>query len=508
MTYDSTLHGISDLLGHWRFNAATAVDDVQGNTATIGASVTTGHAGFLYDDATDGSYDFPGPAFGTPGAVSIPHHASYPTTGAFTVCLWIKPDTHTQANTQLFAKLNTGPVRGFGLQFVTHPGGGDPLLSVTTQEPGTAMTTAYGPRITREVVYFVVGTYDGAATLKLYVNGRLYAENAAVPAPPGSSTGDFLINLAGLAQDAALFGRALTLSEVEALYEAGAGACNFAWYTAGYQSTSLGIVAAWPLDEAAASTVSGVSLVEGANGHAGITPASRTAHTALIVAPGGMHLPAQDPVACKDGGTSWKLNTADIGSFPFTRFLVANHAALEPTDFSLVAWVAPQRWPGGIMEKSDGADTGYGMGINAAGRPYVWVGDGGGADVCLADASDTVPVDGRILLVGTYEAATTTLKLYRQHSLVKTLVGTNGLAHAGDLYLGYDHRASAVALERYFGGRMDKFAIHNVVLSASDVLALWEACRCVGQRSRAYLLAGLGALAAGLAPDISGKGVR
>jgi hypothetical protein len=484
VTYDSTLHAISGLVGHWRLNEAsgtTAVDDVNGNDGTLaGAGVLVGQAGLLLDDPTDGSFDFPG----TAGYVTIPHHASYPTTGAFSLLIWTKLDITSLPDTPVFGRLAAGPVRGYALYVGTDPahGAAVDLFHLVTQEAVNGATWLHGPRPAQEITYFLVGTYDGVSTTKLYANGRLYAQGT-VPAAPGSNTDDLTITTHGLAGDAALFDRALSAAEVESLYEAGAGECTRRWYGAGYSSTSLGIVAAWPADEA-----SGTVLRDGANGHAGIAATSRTAHNATVVAPGGMHLPAQTRVAC-DGGTAWKLNTADIGSFPFTRFLVPNHAALEPTNLSLVAWVSPQRWPVGIMEKSDGADTGYGLGIDSSGRPYVWVGDGGGADVCLADAADTVPVDGRILLVGTYEAATTTLKLYRQHSLVKTLVGTNGLAHSGDLYLGYDHRASGVALERYFGGRFDKLALYNTVLSAADVLELWRACKCVGQRSRSYLLA-------------------
>lgn len=457
------------------------------------ASTITGMSGLVYRNALNGgapSLFFDGADSSTVGgAFSVAHDASFPTTGAFSVCVWVRLNTHniTEGGT-FYGRINTGPVRGYGLYQGSPPATATRVFSLITQEPGTGTTWVTGPRPTRDVTYFLVGTYDGASTSCLYVNGRRYNEDTAVPAPPGANT-DNLIGVAqGWAQEFALFNRALTASEVADLYEAGAGRCNRLWYASGYASTSQGIVAAWPFDETTTATVSGITLVEGANGHAGIAYGSRTAHTGLLTSTNANQAAGESPVACKDGGTSWRLN--DIGALlPDSRFTVANHTALEPTDFSLVAWVSPSRWPGGILEKSDGSDTGYGFGINAAGRPYVWVGDGGGADVCLADAADAVPLNGRVLLVGTYEAATTTLKLYRQNVLLKTLVGTNGLAHSGNLLVGYDHRASAVAGERYFPGRLDKVALYNTVLSEAEVMALQAACRCVGQRSRAYLLA-------------------
>lgn len=157
--------------------------------------------------------------------------------------------------------------------------------------------------------------------------------------------------------------------------------------------------------------------------------------------------------------------------------------------FSIEAWVKPAATVSGsagiIMKRfyraEDGsADASYRL-ILYDNQPCFGFANGANIIFC---ADNAIPNNQWTYLVGTYDASSGVGKLYVNCELVKTVTGIG----TGDIQ--YDtHRALIGALSgpsdvgqyTHFNGKIDEVGIYEVVLSAADVVAHYEAgpgCNC------------------------------
>ena len=231
----------NDLIGHWELDETsgpTAADStVNANDGTM-TGTTSVSGPFTNAFEFDGTGDY----------VSVAHDADLNITGDITVSAWIYPHTFGSGydeNRIMFKGAGTHGDNLFTLDmddsnitFNLHENSGPANTAAgcdaTDEECARGATT-----LSANTWYHVVGTYDGA-TARIYVNGTLDGSNDFVSTGTGN-TDPLMIGgrdnntdmFDGAIDDVRLYDRALSDSEISAMYQA-AGPC--------YRSPSPGTV--------------------------------------------------------------------------------------------------------------------------------------------------------------------------------------------------------------------------------------------------------------------------
>jgi hypothetical protein len=165
---------------------------------------------------------------GTSSYVSVPDRAELDITGAVTMEAWIKLDEYPVGNGGIISKyVGSGSQRGYQI-YVNLQNGGIGALGMVISPDGTFNNA-------RDVVddvalplgewLHVAGTYQHSQFMRLYVNGQLVHEvTTNIPANIFSNTSDLWLgrqfsssadfHLPGLIDEAAVYARALTSTEV------------------------------------------------------------------------------------------------------------------------------------------------------------------------------------------------------------------------------------------------------------------------------------------------------
>jgi antitoxin component YwqK of YwqJK toxin-antitoxin module len=216
----------SGLVGWWTFNG-NGKDNTpqQNNGAVTGATLTTDRKG-----RANSAYSFSG----TSQYVTVPFKSLLHPTSGISTSIWIKPTDMGAVRTySLISNTNSG---GYLLRMnndiAGHNGCPAQQLCFLVQAGGTYRVASISTAaFTNNVWAFVTGTYDGS-TVKLYLNGSLqasttYAGNIEYTtnnplcfggeATPTTCTqaGEYY---PGVIDDVRLYNRALSASEVTALY--------------------------------------------------------------------------------------------------------------------------------------------------------------------------------------------------------------------------------------------------------------------------------------------------
>jgi hypothetical protein len=198
----------------WRLGEApgsTVAQDASGNnlSGTYEAGVTLGQPGAVAGDTAA--------SFGSGAAVVLPASAALDLRSAFSVEAWVRPTASAQ-NGGIFEKTVSGNVNS---QYMLFLEAGVAKFRVRTA--AGALLPVDGPTLATGAWTHLVGTFDGS-TLRLYVNGALYAQ-AAAAAPAGGSgpsyigrLGQNLYPFQGSLDEVALYGAALSAERVRAHY--------------------------------------------------------------------------------------------------------------------------------------------------------------------------------------------------------------------------------------------------------------------------------------------------
>ncbi len=202
------------LVGYWTFNEGTSTRAIDqsgnGNHGDITGSVwTTGK----FSKAL--SFDGTGNQL-----VTIPHSTTMSPTDAVTVSAWVYITEST--NRGILEKTISGAVNR---QFLLFTEGGRFQFRVVKT---TYYTVASDENVPLNTWVHVVGTYDGA-TVRIYINGVLQAATQSIAGPLDGGSGVTVIGslgssayrMNGKIDEVRLYNRALSQSDVSALYRSG-----------------------------------------------------------------------------------------------------------------------------------------------------------------------------------------------------------------------------------------------------------------------------------------------
>jgi hypothetical protein len=209
--------------GYWRLGdtgTTTAVDTASGDNGTYTNGPSQGQASLLAGDGANASTSFDG----TNDYVRIPTTSALSPTGRLTLEAWIKPTSLPAAGS--FASIMT-KAESYTLQF------NGPRLEFTIIQNGIRKRLqAPSGAVSTGQIYHVVGTYDGN-TQRLYLNGK---EVASTPLTGGASSSANALYLGswggsgeffkGTIDEAAVYGSALSATQVSAHYAAGGTGSN------------------------------------------------------------------------------------------------------------------------------------------------------------------------------------------------------------------------------------------------------------------------------------------
>jgi len=217
----------SGLVSWWQAES-NANDTVGGNNGALlnGASFAAGEVGQAF--SLNGG-----------GHVRIPDAPNLRFTTAMTVEAWVNP-ANTANNQQIVSKWDAvGGIdqRSYGLAIYSD---GRAYIGVTSDGSASGNVTLFGTNtVPANQWTHIAGTYDGA-TLKIYLNGVLDSSmsySAGIfpgtddmgigGAVGGEPVGGVIQPFAGLIDEVSVYNRALTPSEIQAIFAAGsAGKCN------------------------------------------------------------------------------------------------------------------------------------------------------------------------------------------------------------------------------------------------------------------------------------------
>ena len=426
----------SGLVSWWR-GETNALDQVDGNNGTLlnGATFAPGTAGQSFSFNGGGAH------------VRIPDNSSLDITNAITIEAWIYP-TDVSNYHEIVSKWDTvvgvnqrsytsGILPDGTAHLTLSPDGGAPLIAVvrSTNSLTANQWTHYA------------GTYDGT-TMKLYINGVLQNQTAYSSgmfqgtdalgigaATGGGAPGQFVAAFAGRIDEPSLYNRALSASEVLAIFNAGSAGKCLTTNPPACVTPPAGIVSWWRAEANA------LDQADGNNG----TLAGNTTYAAGEVATGFVFDGSGDAVT------------------------VGNPTNLQLQNFTIETWMKRSSASQTSLDSSGAVLFGYGQGGYAFGINH-------NGTLFLT----RVGIDNVIL--------STPITNTSFHHVAVTKLGTNvvfyidGTAYpVGPYSTTYTFESSAAVgargdnLGNSFLGIIDECSVYNRQLSASEIQSIYSA---------------------------------
>jgi len=383
---------------------------------------------------------------GTNGYVSAP----FTQTGAFTVDFWVKADSTSQPPfTSLFSSSNPGNYDPFfqidfdnSGNYRFHAGGASPLF------------VDIGPASTN--FQHVAVTYDGASTVKTYLNGVEQNTGNWLGAPLSFEVAKIGTNrdttsfFDGIIDEVEIFNRVLMQSEIQSIYEAGsAGKCKPC------VAPPSSMVSWWPLDEKTGNVAEDI----------------RDANY-------GTYYDSPTPVAGKvDGALSFD-GINDAVKIPASTNL---NVGIGP-GFTIDAWINPFDLDGAqpLVEWNENIGVASPIGVQLFisfpddGKLYANIVDTGGGSHTIATDSPVISANTFQHVALTYDKDSGVATLYKDGAIVKQdNLGSFTPQTSFDLFFG--ERPYPPGLVAYYQGIMDEVELFDRALSQSEIQSIYYA---------------------------------
>jgi Concanavalin A-like lectin/glucanases superfamily len=471
----------SGLVGWWRFDdgSGTSAADSSGNghtgTLTNGPTWTTSGEinGALTLASASSQY------------VNVPEVASLRLSSSWTASTWVKL-TALPASGHYFGLLSKTAASGntnYGL-YVDNAtgfwGAGSPKWVVGFNPlSGANQYAAFQATINTGSWYYLTGVWDSSTNnLYLYLNGTLVAsQNTAALVPDPSSGNPLTIGQEvgvsdftnGTLDDARVYNRALSAAEILAMYNSNVsgGGCG-----------ANGLVGWWRFDETSGT----IAADSSGNGNTGTVTPNAT----------GVWVAGKINNAANLNNTSQYIDIANPSNFnfspgqPFTLAAWINRNSSADADDEIIAKVPAAGGAGwSFWMPGNNASTTLG----AFGEPLCPLTNGncfemhiqGGSNQYAFLATMTAAAPGAWHHVAlTYDGSGigTSVKIYVDgvnqplgvYSQNGTSVAVGSFTNAADLLLGQDQ----IGQPDYFGGKIDDARVYNRVLSAGEIMDLYN----------------------------------
>jgi large repetitive protein len=438
-------------VGYWRLgetSGTTAADGIAGRHGSYIGAPSLNQTGALTGDTN------PAVTFnGTSQYATVPYDAAF-NPAQFSVEGWAKPTG------------GAGTFRTVATSWYELGGGASPRgywLGVGTDDKwwlsianGTTFTNIIGPTVTLSSWAHVLGTYDGT-TGRLYVNGILvastavtYAANVSAPFGIGAywANGSWIGLLPGSLDEVAVYNTALSQTRIQTHYLLGRS----------YQDTVLDSspVSYWRLGEG-----SGTSAADAKGSNTGTYTGTPTL--------------AQSGALAGDADTAVTFNgTSQYVTKAYT-------AALNPSQFSVEAWVMPTGGQGtdraaaaSWLDNSGSVSSGYWLGAATDNAWHFEIGTGGSPTLKEAVGS-AITLNAWTHVVGTYDG--TTARLYVNGALAGSVTTAYAANTSMGFYIAAEKTDSHSAVDEYFPARVDDVAVYNRALTATEVQLHYDSGR-------------------------------
>jgi hypothetical protein len=447
----------SGLVGHWTFDGKNMtngrVDDISGqgnhgNTSGISTSTfyTVGKMGQgAQFDGVDDS------VAGNNVEILNPSNPN-------TICMWAKSaDINAMSGGFTQHLLNHGYNTGNGLRIIINTGGS---LHVSYQVGGVT----YSKESTTQVFFnntwvHVCETFDGASTLALYANGSALSTTGS--ASVNFSTNFFTLGkrssqgyFTGTLDDLRIYSRALTASEILQLYNAGAPKTNVTLAPTGLKS---GLVGHWTFD-GKNMTNGRVDDISGQGNHGNTSGIS----TSTFYTVGKMGQGAQF-----DG-------VDDNITLPLA-------ASLAPSSITVSTWIKTNSSATqDIIAKANvnNSHHSWELSLNSSGKAILGINTSSGSNPDYTITSNaSISLNAWTLITATYSSSGP-MAVYINGVLDNSATVAGGTIRATasiPTYIGT--KLGSPSFVNYFSGNIDDVRIYDRVLTASEILQLYNAGR-------------------------------
>jgi hypothetical protein len=460
----------TNLVGYWKYDdgSGTSATDASGNglTATLSGSP-------LPSWTTSGKINDALTFNGTTAYTTVTSSSITGVTSTLSLAFWVNIPSFTAGTyhplIDIYSESPSAREWTVGTKLVT----GTQRFGVITSTDGTyqaARDFATNAGITTGTWYFVVFTYDSAVGAKIYVNGSLDTSNAQtgtlfaatgvpmVTMHAANTYGDGSGYSAGTVDEVGFWSRALSASEIAALYNSGVGThYPFASQTViGHSNlgNSNGLVGYWTMDGSKTNWSTGQETDASGNGNTGQLIAMSTSTSPTIGKVGQ---------ALKFNGSNQEIDMGTPSALNITGNAITVSAWVYPT-------VSDSNNRGVAGDVNNAVTQGYIL-YDHAGQPTLAIGNG---STHFESATSLAAINTWQMWTGVYDGSN--LYIYVNGQSAGTPVATTGniSSSAADFQIAKNGYTGDVP---WFLGSIDDVRVYNRALSASEVQALYNATK-------------------------------
>jgi hypothetical protein len=430
----------SGLLSWWRAEG-NGNDAVNGNTAVLinGTGFTNGEVGqgFSFDGVNDELIVSNSPT------INIG-------TNDFSIEGWIKAFPNSTAynlNTIIDKRFN----QTIGYEFTLESGSLHLRLSSTPGSDGTGGTE--GPDLRDGTFHHVAVSVTRSSSTGIV----FYVDGAAVGAADPTSQQGSLSNSAvmvigehsaglntyfdGVIDELSLYGRALSIAEIQSIYAAGAAGKCVSAPPPNCVTPPFGMVSWWRAEGNANDSA------DGNNG---------------VLQGGATFAPGEVGQAFSFNGTNASIQVADAPNLRFTNAMTVE------------AWIFPNRWGGHtreIVSKWEGGSEqrSYDCNLTVDGRFNCGISPDGTSSATGVSSTNTIPTNAWSHVAAVYDGVSLSLYVNGQFDSAVALA-TGIFAGTAPLVIG-----STLVSGAFFDGLIDEPTVYNRALTASEIAGIYNA---------------------------------
>ncbi len=453
----------SGLVGWWTFDGKDMVNGVaqdrsgqanDGNLLNIAS--TTFYTGGKIGQA--GNFD------GVDDRVNIPtnpYNFNNANSPSFTISAWVKTSGCGALNCQIFA--NTPGGGGTGGYTLALTSSLSP--SFTLRSSGAGQVLIGGSSATANAWSHVVITYSASSTMSIYLNGvsvgSVAIANGVIP-NSGTTLGNTSIGrnpntnniFPGLIDDVRVYNRALSATEVTALYNSSQSSANTSSVNARVNPAAGGLVGYWTMDGKDTNWAAGTMTDRSGNGNIAQLVSMSTSTSPAI------------------GKVGQALNFDGVNNYAS----IPSYTVLNPGtgNFSYSSWVKSTNTATTQYILSQRLDGNNNINFSFSSKPSLLINLGGVGVINInANTNTLVPVNNWyhiVVVVDRNNAANCKIYINGIDQTHDAITNSSSINFAATYRLG----VNGFGTGNFMSGSLDDVRVYNRALSATEVVGLYK----------------------------------